>query len=295
MVETHLLQAFLAVADTLHFGRAARRVSLSPQALSGRIKQLEQQLDATLFERTTRSVELSPGGRRLVPHVRSILQNVAACSAVVRSEQDQPFELTLGTRFELGLSWLTPALARLRELQPKRTLHLSFGDAPALMTRVVRGEIDATITSSRIEAISVEYEPIHRESYVFVAAPHLLASGSIRGPSDARSFVLLDERPDLPLFRYLKDARSSDEVWRFSGTEYLGTIGAIRVRALEGAGLAVLPEYFVGGDLEAGRLVRLLPKRKLLDDHFRLVWRKNHPLGEKLRALGRELRDIPLS
>jgi LysR family glycine cleavage system transcriptional activator len=63
---------------------------------------------------------------------------------------------------------------------------------------------------------------------------------------------------------------------------------------MEGAGVAVLPRYFVAGDLRARRLREPLPKARLLDDHFRLIWRAGHPREADLRALAHDLRQRPL-
>ncbi|MGW3043107.1 LysR family transcriptional regulator [Kitasatospora sp. NPDC001159] len=68
-----LLRGFLATADTLHFGRAAERLHVAQQALSRDIRVLEGLLGEALFTRTTRSVELTPAGRRLLPRVRQLL------------------------------------------------------------------------------------------------------------------------------------------------------------------------------------------------------------------------------
>jgi DNA-binding transcriptional LysR family regulator len=63
---------------------------------------------------------------------------------------------------------------------------------------------------------------------------------------------------------------------------------------LEGAGVAVLPRYFVRQDLAKGRLVELMPKVKLPIDWFRLIWRKDHPRQEAMRQLAMDLGQIPL-
>ncbi|MEZ4468787.1 MAG: LysR substrate-binding domain-containing protein [bacterium] len=111
---------------------------------------------------------------------------------------------------------------------------------------------------------------------------------------DARRHTLLDAFADLPLFRYLLDARPAADAWGFRGTELLGTIAAIRARALAGKGVAVLPAYFVAADLAAGRLRAVLPDHPLQQDWFRLIWRRGHPLADELRALAEELRGFPL-
>jgi DNA-binding transcriptional LysR family regulator len=83
-------------------------------------------------------------------------------------------------------------------------------------------------------------------------------------------------------------------VWSFAQHEYLGTIAAIRLRVLQGAGVAVLPRYFVARDLRARRMVQVLPKLKLQRDAFRLVWRAGHSRENEIRQLATELARIPL-
>ncbi|MFI2607303.1 LysR family transcriptional regulator [Kitasatospora sp. NPDC018619] len=68
-----LLRGFVATAETLHFGRAAERLHVAQQALSRDVRALEGLLGEALFARTTRSVELTPAGRRLLPRARRFL------------------------------------------------------------------------------------------------------------------------------------------------------------------------------------------------------------------------------
>src|SRR5258706_2036723 len=153
------LRCFHACATHLNFRVAARSVALSPAALSDRIKRLEETLDAELFARTTRHVALTPAGQRLVAHARSVLDQAARCSEIVHERaRAAPYELTIGTRFELGLSWLTPALPTLHAQRPERMLHLVFGDSADLLDRVRRGLLDAAITSARLTLGGTSYE-----------------------------------------------------------------------------------------------------------------------------------------
>ena len=138
------LRCFEAGATHLNFRVAAKAVGLSPAALGDRIKRLEDQLDARLFVRTTRRVSLTSAGQRLVPHARSMLELSGRCREIVHEHaRPAPYELVVGTRFELGLSWLTPALKPLQARRPERTLHLVFGDSADLLDRVRRAPTTA--------------------------------------------------------------------------------------------------------------------------------------------------------
>jgi LysR family transcriptional regulator, glycine cleavage system transcriptional activator len=286
------LRCFEKAAVTLNFRHAAAAVGLSPAAFGERIRRLEEQVGRRLFVRTTRQVSLTPAGDRLLVRARRALEEARRCLDATDGESKRPFELTIGTRFELGLSWLVPTLAPLGEARPERTLHVYFGDSEDLLPRVRSGGVDCAVSSARITMWYLRYELLHREDYVFVASPSVIAKKNVLRPEDVRHHRLLDLHPDLPLFRYFLDARPAGEPWDFEGIEYLGTIGAVRYRLLEGAGTAVLPRYFVEHELASGALRELMPKTALQHDHFRLIW---HPYEDEIRQLAKELRGIPLT
>ncbi len=288
------LRCFEAAATLLNFRAAAQRVALSPAAFSDRIRRLEEQAGCTLFTRTTRAVALTEDGLRLLPQARMLLDGAAHLFATARDGSALPVELTLGTRYELGLSWLVPALPRLERAQPDRTLHLRFGEGPDLLARLRHGELDGAITSARLAEGAFDYATLHPETYAFVGSARLLETAPVRSPQDAQGHTLLDLDPGLPLFRYLRDATEKTADWRFRRVECLGTIAAVRQRLLQGRGVAVLPAYFIRADLEAGRLQRLLPRLPLRNDAFRMLWRRNHPRAAALRKLAEELQALPL-
>ncbi|MFC3577909.1 LysR family transcriptional regulator [Streptomyces yaanensis] len=89
-VDPRLLRAFLAVAEELHFTRAAARLYMAQQALSRDIRRLERELGAELFVRTTRQVALTPDGARLLPYARQILEAQSALLAAFGRGGDAP-------------------------------------------------------------------------------------------------------------------------------------------------------------------------------------------------------------
>lgn len=79
------LEAFVAVAEELHFGRAAARLHMAQPPLSNRIRHLEKELHLPLFQRSTRSVTLTDAGSRLLPPARRALNQVAAVRDIATS------------------------------------------------------------------------------------------------------------------------------------------------------------------------------------------------------------------
>lgn len=289
------LRCLIAAAESPSFRSAARRVALSPAAFSDRIKRLEGQLGVELFHRGPHHLQITPAGRRMLAPAREAIEAAERSVGAARGAGGPtPFRLRLGTRFELGLSWLVPALDDLTAACPERTIDLYFGESDALMDRLRAGRVDALISSVRLTEPGLDYATLHVERYVFCGRPDRLSERPLVEPADARQHRLIDTQPDLPLFRYFRDARSPDEVWAFDGAEHMGTIAAVRARVLAGVGVAVLPRYFVGRALDEGRLAAIYPDFEPLTDRFRLVWRAGAPLTEALRALAESLRERPL-
>ncbi len=289
------LRCFLAASRQRNFRSAAREVALSPTAFSDRIARLEARLGAPLFARTTRRVDLTAAGERLLPRARRLLEELAELPALVRDDgRPPPSTYTLGTRFELGNSWLLPAICALRERHPERTLHLRFGDSEPLLDTLERGEVDAVVTSFRLVRPGLQALPLHEEHYALVAAPALLWETPLSNAADAARHTLIDAHPNLPLLRYLLDTRPTAEVWSFGRTWLLGAIGAIRSRVLAGDGVAVLPRYLVDDDLLHGRLVEPIALALPRSDMFRLVLRIDDPRAPRLRELATELAQFPL-
>src|SRR5690348_6365955 len=97
-MELHQLRCFVAVAEELHFGKAAQRLQMLPSALGRHIRLLEQDLGAPLFTRTTRTVSLTDGGSGLLAEARAILARVAAVEESYRRHS----RVRRAPRFRIG-------------------------------------------------------------------------------------------------------------------------------------------------------------------------------------------------
>lgn len=289
------LRCFVEAARLLNFRAASKVVGLTPAALGQRIRKLEEQMDVRLFDRTTRKVVLTSAGLALLPEARRTLAAAHDCVQAARGDLGPaPMDIVVGTRHELGLSWLVPMLPVLEERHPGLTFHLYFGSGRDLEIQVRSRRVDMAISSRRLNDPELDFAKLHREDYLLVATPGSLLRTPVDSVEDLEQHVLIALSDELPLFRYWRDAPGGRDDLSFAGLRRMGTIAAIRASVLEGMGLGVLPEYLVRPDLAAGRLIRVLPHIEPLHDRFRLIFRSDDPRVPMYRTLADTMCEMPL-
>jgi DNA-binding transcriptional LysR family regulator len=136
------LRHFVAVAEELHFGRAAERIGMAQAPLSQSIHRLETSLGCRLFERTRRHVELTPAGETLLEHARDIIFQVDYSRKAVERTAKGVNKLAIGYT-PAALSRFVPLAMRLaKELAPEVKLKLVEATVREEIIRVLSGEID---------------------------------------------------------------------------------------------------------------------------------------------------------
>ena len=119
------LRYFVAVAEELHFGRAAQRENVSQPPLSYQIKKLEQELDLELFHRTKRRVTLSEAGKALLPNARNILKDLNIAAETAKQAHRGEFgKLTIGFVHSAAFEYLPTLIGPFRRAYPEVELTL---------------------------------------------------------------------------------------------------------------------------------------------------------------------------
>jgi DNA-binding transcriptional LysR family regulator len=139
--EPRLLRAFAAVAEELHFTRAAARLYVAQQALSRDIRRLEREWRATLFVRSTRQVSLTPEGQRLLPHALRVLAAYDDLAAAVRSGGDRPLVVDVGAPVSTGQRVLDAARQAAPRLEFVARYHSGLTRAAA---EIAAGQLDVS-------------------------------------------------------------------------------------------------------------------------------------------------------
>ena len=220
-MDMRTLKHFILLSETLHFGRASARANISTSALSRNIRQLEAELDTTLFIRDNRSVELTPEGHTFQRYARDALQKWEQIQYDLTDPADELHgEISLYSSVTASHSILVDLLNRFRPAHPGVEIMLQTGDPEHAIQRVVALEEELAI-AARPESLpaGVLFKPIVESPLVFVApmtstdtpfadfAPHkttdwkdvpmILAAGGIARERVDAWFRTLDVTPQI--------------------------------------------------------------------------------------------------
>lgn len=145
------LKYIIAVAETRHFGKAAERCFVSQPTLSGQIKKLEEELQVTLFERTNRSVAITPIGTAILTHARVILEQADLIQQLARAQRDPlAGPLRIGAIPTLSPYLVPLILLPLKKRHPQMKLVLSEEQTDSLLERLRNHEIDAALLATPV-------------------------------------------------------------------------------------------------------------------------------------------------
>ena len=176
-MEFRHLRYFLALAEELHFGRAAQRLSISQPPLSLNIQQLEASVGARLFTRNSRGVQLTAAGQAFVPAARALLAQAGAAMREAREvAQGQAGELQIGFAGTLLYCGLPQVLQRFQASHPRLRLALRELSSSEQLAELVRDRLDVGfVHTPRVppgfEQVLVASQPL----VVCLPAEHALA------------------------------------------------------------------------------------------------------------------------
>ena len=165
------LKLFLSLSDSLHFGRASEACHISPSALSRSIKQLEESLGVSLFERDNRTVSLTHEGKVFQEYAReALIQWDVVRNDLLAEAQELHGEISVFCSVTASYSFLYDILSDFRQQHPKIAIKLHTGDAEGAIARIMSGNEDITIAAKPDSlASTLAFKPIAASPLVFIA------------------------------------------------------------------------------------------------------------------------------
>ncbi|MDQ8758151.1 LysR family transcriptional regulator [Sphingosinicella sp. LHD-64] len=165
------LELFVAVAEELHFGRAAARIGMAQPPFSYQIRRLEDRLGATLLDRTSRKVTLTPAGAQLLREAYGLLGRRAEIEMNVRrAGRGETGTLRIGFGASAAFGILPDAVRRFRARYPDVALSLHGHDVAEVPAALSRGLIDVAFVRAPVTHVGVVTEPLCADPFM-VALP----------------------------------------------------------------------------------------------------------------------------
>ena len=238
------LDIFLALARTLSFRRTAAQVNLSQSAVSGVITRLEDALGARLFDRTTRSVQLTDAGQVFAEQALLLRTQTDETVRAVRNVAElQVGKVTLAALPSLAATVVPAACARYSALYPGVQFQIFDTLSGPAFDLVRAGQVDFALTAANPAYADLDYTPLAADGFVLLIPPgHALAKR--RGPLRWIDVAGL-KHISMPLpasVRQYADAALLQHRLRFAPTYEVEHLATITAMVACGLGVAALPE-----------------------------------------------------
>jgi len=279
----HQLQVYVAVAEEEGFAAAARRLQLSPPAVTRAVAALEDRLGVKLLDRTTRYVRVTESGRRYLDDARQILAGVQTADEAAAGINAAPRgHLAVTAPVFFGRLFVMPGIVEYLERYPDMEVDAVFLDR---VVNLMEEGLDVGVRIGELPDSSMRALRVGSVGRVLVASPaHLERYGSPREPMELREHSLI-----------AATAGDFGGNWHFgnSGSEYSLKVNArLKVTSNEGAiaaavsgfGIARLLSYQVADEVEAGRLRLVLPEFDPAPYPVHILHREGRHASAKVRA-----------
>ncbi|MGA4365704.1 LysR family transcriptional regulator [Pantoea ananatis] len=247
-IELRHLRYFIAVAEELHFGRAAQRLHISQPPLSQQIMQLEAETGAQLFNRTNRSVQLTPAGAQFLQDARAILLQVEqATQRAARLHRGEEGELRIGfTSSAAFIGVMSDALYVFRQRWPNVHVQMQEINTRQQLAPLHEGKLDLGVMRNTPLPADLHHQLLLREPLCAVVhkAHPLATAGRITLQALAREpFVFFDPQVGTALYSEIMDLLQRYQIRPYI-TQEVGEAMTILGLVATGLGVSILPASF---------------------------------------------------
>jgi DNA-binding transcriptional LysR family regulator len=277
------MQAFVAVADLRGFAPAARKLGLSPSAVTRLVAALEDRLGARLLQRTTRSVTLTDTGTRYLERIRRVLSDVEEAEGSAQAERTQPSgRLVVSAPLGFGRLHVSPVMSAWLKRYPEASGELRLSDR---MINLVEDGVDLAIRIGHLADSSLVARHVGEMRRILVASPgYLKRRGEPKTPEaiashDTIHFGATSAPPD---WRF---ADGASEIRVTSTPRFTTNSADAAVQyAEQDGGLVRVMAYQAAAGVKAGRLKIVLAKFEQPALPIHIVYPTSRLLSAKVRT-----------
>jgi DNA-binding transcriptional LysR family regulator len=260
MISSEDLRFFDVLTKSASLAEAARKLDVTPPAVTQRLRALEERIGIRLIDRSGRKMTLTDEGALVASHGTIVAEAMEALSeALANRKKSVSGHLRVAAPHGFGRLHVAPVVDAFAEAHPGVTVALDLSDHPGAHLVESSDIIIHIGPPGPLNQIVTTLAPNKR---ILCASPDYLAgSPPVQSPSDLlrhRCLVVRENDEDVTLWRFLQASREPETV-RIRPTMCSNDGAVVRDWALAGQGIAIRSEWNVAADLAAGRLKRVLP------------------------------------
>jgi len=278
------MRVFNSVATHRNFAAAARELGMSTSSVSRHVMELEDELGVRLLNRTTRRLSLTEQGRHYHECSAEILDDLDELHNATRDSQAKPSgRLRVTASLTLGEAWLVPLLPKFYAQYPDVLVELDITDR---VVDLVEEGFDVGIRSGPLKESSMIARKLMEIHYIACASPDYIKTN---GAPET-----IEELEEHKCIQYVHPTRDWEPWWfdqdgkeleaEIEGIMAINNAWSVRDLMVAGVGIGYIPDYVVERDVDAGRLVRLLPDLGASLDPVHVVYPHKRYLTAKTRT-----------
>ena len=281
------MTVFAAVCDAASFAGAARRLGLSPPAVTRTVVALESHLGVRLLQRTTRSLHLTEAGTRYLEQVRRVLAEADAADEIARGEQERPRgRLVISAPLIFGRMHVAALVRRFLSAHPDVTAELQLNDRNV---NLVEEGVDVAVRIGALDDSSLVARRLGSTRRVVVASPaYLAARGTPHTPADIAAHDTISFGPT-----------HGGREWTFADADDPSRLTRVPIRprlvtnsgdaaidyARDGGGLVRALHYQVAPDVAAGELAIVLADHEPAPSPIHALYPSARNMAPRVRVL----------
>lgn len=283
MDRLHLINVFVSVVDANGFAGAARKLNISPPAVTRAISELEAHLGVRLLTRTTRVVRVTEAGARYVEDCRRILAELAEADESVSGLHASPRgRLTLTAPALFGALFVTPIVTEYLQRYPEVTASCWFLDR---VVNMVDEGVDIGVRIGELPDSSLQAIRVGRVRRVICAAPsYLKRHGAPQTPDDLTAHTIVSASGVTPTPEWRLVENGAPKLVKLQPRMTTTTNDSAVAAAVAGFGLTRLMSYQVAEHVREGRLQLVLSEFETAPLPVHLVHREGRHASQKARA-----------
>ncbi len=256
LTELRGMLIFARVVESGNFTSAATRIGVSRAVVSYQIKQLEQRLGVRLLNRSTRKISLTAAGKLYYERCHRVTVEAEAAHTMVQNLRSEAVgRVSLACPINLGMQWIVPVANAFRFRYPNVELDINFSES---VSNLIEEGIDLAVRAGPLPDSELHAVKIAELPRYICAAPTYFKSRPIPvSPEQLQDHEWI-------VYSRLSNKTTLEKEGKIVEVQYTGSLhtnnAAARLQfTLAGHGLAILPLYDAGKELEAGKLIELLP------------------------------------